>query len=55
MITVFFLAIALLSLGKVRSRNLIANDRYWYSVKILVVVAILFSLLDILICFLLVV
>lgn len=55
MITVFFLAIALLSLGKVRSRNLIADDRYWFTIKILVIAAILFSLLDILICFLLVV
>ena len=55
MITVFFLAIALLSLGKVRSRNLIADDRYWYAIKILVITAILFSLLDNLICFLLVV
>lgn len=55
MITVVFLTIALLSLGRVRSRNLIADVRYWFIVKILVISAILFSLVDILICILLVV
>jgi hypothetical protein len=55
MFILFLLLIAILSIGRVRSHNLIADDRYWFIIKILVISAILFSLLEYVIYFLLVV